>query len=408
MRRASIRLAVVIGVVLGLQALGPIVQAVSLPACTTDSTPTGPTFIVSGPCGTYGVVPTRQQAATGATLDVVVDYMVHAPAGPAKALLILFTGGQGNAGIAVESGQLVAGRNFLVRSAQLFAESGFLVVTIDRPEPLPMVPYDQYRISPAHAQDIVAVMNATNSGGLSVFLVGTSRGTLSTTAQHALGAGSMLSSPVTSSPGVALYIGAPGYPLLAPESVAVPVHVMAHRLDACLVSTPADAELLHERFRKAGVDSRLDRVQGGFDLAGQEVDGIEVDPCDALTHHGFLGMESAAVREIVKRTDQLLNQLGRFPGNRRPVAGAGSLQTAPGSPVQVDLAALATDPDGNILQYFIPHEATARGGTLSLAGTVVVYSPPAGTDFTDGFVYGVKDGRGGVAVAVVTVGVGLP
>lgn len=410
MRITSVRLAAVIGAVLLLQLLGPPVQAVSLPECTTDSTPTGPTFISSAPCGTYGAaVPTRQQSAAGTALDVTVDYMVHTPAGNPKAMVILFMGAQGQAGIEMQNGQLVvASRNFLLRSAQLFADLGYLVVGIDAPDPPPVGPsptYDLYRISARHAEDIVTVMNTVNAANLPVFLAGTSRGTLSVVAQDLLGIGSMLSSPVTAPSGAALYLGKPGYPTLAPQSVGVPVHVMAHRQDGCFVTPSSGAELLHDLFKSAGVDSRLDRLQGGFDLTGQEVDGVLIDACDNVTYHGYLGMENAAIREIAKRMDQILSQLNRFPGNHRPSAATGSANISPGGTLQFDLSGLATDPDGDSLEFFLPHNTSSRAGgdNLSLVGSMVTYVPPAGSNFTDGFVYGIRDGRGGVAVGIVRV-----
>ncbi|HEX2930846.1 MAG TPA: hypothetical protein VHV54_14080 [Candidatus Binatia bacterium] len=110
----------------------------SFPECTTDSRD-GSNIIRSAPCGVYGKVNSRQTVgATGTVLDITVDYMVHLPAGAPKALVLLFSGSSGEAGIQGDDTTHVvtqAGNNFLVRSAQLFAEAGYMAVTIDRPIP---------------------------------------------------------------------------------------------------------------------------------------------------------------------------------------------------------------------------------------------------------------------------------
>src|SRR4030095_9433762 len=180
-------------------------RSVSLPECVADSQDAN-NIIRSAPCGVYGKVNSRQTVgATGTVLDIAVDYMVHLPSGAPKAIVMLFSGSSGNAGIVGDDTTHVvtqAGNNFLVRSAQLFAEAGYMTVTIDRPDPGPSDSYDQYRISPRHATDIVTVLLEVNelyqASHLDVFLAGTSRGALSVIGQNNLGIGSSLSSPVNS------------------------------------------------------------------------------------------------------------------------------------------------------------------------------------------------------------------
>jgi hypothetical protein len=374
------------------------------PACITDSRQTPLIIINSAPCGTYGIITTRRALINGAEGDVTVQFMVHRPAGAPRALVVLFAGGNMTTGITGDptTGQvLTAGRNFLVRSAALFAKHGFLTLTLDRPSngPLPNPEFDLYRTSAAHAHDIVAVTSSVNRANLDVFLAGTSRGTLSVVAQHMLGIGSMLSSPVTSPAGAALYIGHPGTPNLQPGFVQVPVQVLFHGQDACPVTTPANAVALHTQFLLAGVDSRLDMLLGGFDLTG--TDGI--DACDALTFHGFLGIENAAVRRIARRMEGILTRIqAGFPKNHRPRARAVTLATSVGSPVSVDLSRLVVDPDHDRLTFSLPYAISTRGAPIGLAGTVATYQP-AQAGITDGFVYVVSDGRRGVSAAVVTV-----
>jgi Bacterial Ig domain len=61
------------------------------------------------------------------------------------------------------------------------------------------------------------------------------------------------------------------------------------------------------------------------------------------------------------------------------------------------------------LTYSLPHPTSNRGGTLSLNGALVEYTPPAGfTNRTDGFVFQVSDGKGGKTNGVILVAVGVP
>ncbi len=401
------------GAVLMLATLGLGVHAASLPECTTDSQPS-PLFIIgSAPCGTYGIVVTRREAVNQVETDVSVQYMVHTSSGlpRPKALVVLFPGGAGDAGITGDpaTGQVfTANNNFLVRSAQLFAERGYQAVTIDRPSVLQLTPegVGQYKISARYAQDIVTLIARTNQANLDVFLAGTSMGTLSVVAQWMFGIGSMLSSPVTVGPPGPFFIGPSGVPSLQPSFVRVPVHVMAHAMDGCSATSPAGASALHLQFLAAGVSSEFDLLSGGFDQSSDPT----VGPCGARAYHGFLGIENAAVSEITARMDAILQSLAaRFPKNRRPVARFARLQTNVRLPAVINLRALTNDPDGDRLTFFLPYATSSRGATISMTGSLATYWPNQ-AGITDGFVYVVSDGRGGVSAGVVVVEVssGLP
>ena len=386
--------------------------AVSLAECITNSQDAS-NIIRSAPCGIYGIVNSRQSNnATGTTLDITVEYMVHLPLGTPKATVVLFAGGNGDTGIAGNDATGVvtnAGNNFLVRSAQLFADAGFLTVTIDRPQPIPSDDYDQYRVSPRHANDIVAVLLEVNTlydaSQLDVFLAGTSRGALSVVAQNSLGIGSLLSSPVNSA-NDGLWVGSDSpHPRLVPSFVTVPVHVLAHSQDGCSVSTPANSKKLHNDFHAAGVEAFFNSVDGGF--------VVDADPCNATTFHGFLGIERTAVKKTSDRMEYFLKKQSKVaPGNSKPalIANAPSLvSTATDTPVAIDLAGLALDANNDPLTYLLPHAASNRGGSLSLNGSTVEYTPPLGfTNRTDGFVFQIADGKGGKSNGVILIAVGVP
>lgn len=230
---------------------------------------------------------------------VMMDYMVHTSDSSPKALLILIAGGQLNAQIEgiVGSQATYASGNFLVRSAHLFAKQGYKVVTIDRPNDyLGFLTetgtkgrdLDSYRISTKHFQDLEAIIAAENTNpGLPVVIAGTSRGTISAVAQANLANYIILTAPLTSGKGSP--IGTTG--VLASNLGSKPVYMVWHERDDCVVSTPADENIL------AGNISNVTayKVSGGIDhpelssrTSNQGCDG-------GKTHHGFLGIESCVV-----------------------------------------------------------------------------------------------------------------
>lgn len=381
--------------------------AVSLAECITNSQDAN-NIIRSAPCGIYGIVNTRQENAVGATLDVTVQYMVHVPVGEPKAVVMLFAGGNGDTGIQGNdaTGEVThAGNNFLVRSAQLFSEDGFLAVTIDRPSTtvgLSNADFDLYRVSPRHAHDIAAVLSEVNAlfgtAQLDLFLAGTSRGAISVVAQNMLGIGSMLSSAVTSPSGNNLWVGSTStQPRLVPEFVDVPAQVLAHEGDGCFVSTPANSAILHSDLIDAGASSVFNQLNGGFI--------VDPDPCQAKTLHGFLGIENAAVDTITDRMNGILAVNDKLhPGNHKPRARNARFRTHGGVPILINLAALTSDPDGNFLFHSLPHNASSRGAKLLKFGPFVLYIPPASlSNVLDGFVYTAADGKGGKSIGIVAV-----
>ncbi len=396
-----------VGFLIGASTIGDG-RAASLPECVVNSQDAG-NIINSAPCGVYGIVSTRQENGVGSDLDVTVQYMVHPPMGAPKAVVMLFSGGAGGTGITPDGmgGVATAGNNFLVRSAQLFAEFGFLTVTIDRPsttQGFSNAEFDQYRVGPAHAQDIVSVLAAVakqyGTEHLNVFLAGTSRGTISAAAQNMLGVGAMFSSPVTSAGGNPqnLWIGSTAtHPRLKPDFVTVPVQVLAHKQDGCAVTQPVNAVKLHDDFLAAGVPSALNGVIGGFEL--------DADPCNALTYHGYLGVERDAVKKVARRMVEILEKIKlNFPGNLKPKAFNAKVATSANTPLTINLDSLTFDANGDALRFSLPHDSSSRGGALQLRGSFVRYWPPARqSNIVDGFVYRVSDGKGGTSNGVIRV-----
>lgn len=232
---------------------------------------------------------------------VTMRYLALAPDGPAKAAVILFPGGQGVANIPDHPEPNWAERgNFLVRARELFRQRGLFVAVIDAPsDHKGEAGLGAFRIAPDHAEDIgQAIADIRGrSPGIPVWLVGTSRGTISAVNAAArlkpprAADGLVLTSTLTGRapgksprPGVAetvydLDLGA----------IRQPTLIVYHRADACSRTSPGDVPGLQ---RKLSAAARTETVA---------IDGGAVpqsDGCGPLDAHGFLGREPEAVAAI--------------------------------------------------------------------------------------------------------------
>jgi hypothetical protein len=250
-------------------------------------------------------------APAGAQADAVVDvavrpgvtqrYLALAPQGPPKAAAILFTGGQGVANIPDRPDPDWARQgNFLVRSRELFRGHGLFVAVIDAPSDRKGPGgLGAYRIAREHAEDIAHVIADVRkrSAGVPVWLIGTSRGTISAANAAArlkpprAADGLVLTSTLTGKapgrsarPGVAETVH--DFDLAA---VRVPVLLVYHRDDACYRTPPGDVPGLQEKFSAAPRTAAI-AISGG--------DPPRSEPCEALAAHGFLGREAEAVEAI--------------------------------------------------------------------------------------------------------------
>lgn len=203
----------------------------------------------------------------------------------ARATVVLLMGGGGGIGL---KGGVPRSQNFLVRSREHFAASGFNVAVVDRPtdtEDLDFV----FRISSEHIQDLRQVVSTLKKDtGLPVWLVGTSRGTISAAAGAiAFGneelAGIVLTSSVTSVKRTGVV------PAQKLDAIRIPVLVLHHELDACAVTKPNEVSLITGGLKNAPVKKQI-MVSGGASPEG--------NPCEALHWHGFVGMEKEAVEII--------------------------------------------------------------------------------------------------------------
>ena len=206
----------------------------------------------------------------------------------AQATVILLPGGAGGMGRVGTDGW-PDGANFLVRSAQLFAAQGVNVAVMARPSDMNDMDYP-FRVSAAHVDDIrKVVQQAKERWNVPVWLVGTSRGTVSGTAaviamrDEGLIAGLVLTSSVTAG----RVTGAvPGQAL---DKINIPVLVVHHTQDACKICIPSQAKTIEPKLSGSPAHATL-MLDGGENPSG--------DPCEALHYHGFIGMEAQAVQQI--------------------------------------------------------------------------------------------------------------
>jgi pimeloyl-ACP methyl ester carboxylesterase len=215
--------------------------------------------------------------------------LVLSPAEP-KAAVVLFAGGHGGLQLSPNGSMKWGERNFLVRSRQLFADQGLLVVVVDAPSDRQTPPFLQgLRQKPEHATDIKAVIGwLRETSQVPVWLIGTSRGTQSVAylATELTGAdgpdGIVLTSTILSDNN-----GRP-VPAMPLARIRVPVLVVHHEQDGCRACAYADIPALMNQLGSAPKRQLLS-FKGG-DNQG--------DPCEALAFHGFHGLE----RDVVQQT----------------------------------------------------------------------------------------------------------
>lgn len=215
--------------------------------------------------------------------------LVLAPPAP-RAAVILFAGGHGGLQIGGD-GTLGWGKgNFLVRSRQLFADHGMMVVVVDAPSDRQQAPFlSGSRQTADHVADITAVVAWVRAQAkIPVWLVGTSRGTqsvgyLGTEMTGADGPDGIVltSTIVRDNKGRAV----PAMPL---AKLRMPVLVVYHESDGCNACPSAAVPALMEKL-SGSPRKQLITITGGENRG---------DPCEAFAFHGFNGRERDVVGQI--------------------------------------------------------------------------------------------------------------
>lgn len=213
----------------------------------------------------------------GAHLPMYVMSNPHA-----VATLILLPGGEAGTGKMIDD-KPTSG-NFLARSRDIFFNENFNVVVIFRASDLAKLDYS-YRVR-EHVAEIAKVINFSKEKFQKpIWLVGTSRGTVSgTAAAIALGEtavqGLVLASSVTNNK-----IGAINTQSIG--ELKIPVLVVHHKYDACKICDPYEASLITSGLTSAPV-KKFVLIEGGAKPEG--------DPCAAKHWHGFINYEKETVK----------------------------------------------------------------------------------------------------------------
>jgi pimeloyl-ACP methyl ester carboxylesterase len=233
---------------------------------------------VAGSYEAIEIVPTRP--------DVTVRLLVmKANAKPSTALL-LFPGADGAKHFGERDGRFWTSNNFLLRSARDFVAAGFVVVALDVPSDQSNGMPDRFRTSSRHAEDVRKIITYLKEKHRisSLYLVGTSKGTLSATYLA-----SMFDDPAIE--GVILTAVYPPSECAGIDltEIDIPVLIIHHLYDECRATPIQGAVELKKRLTES---PRVDIVVvTGGSLAAST-------PCNALSNHGFFGTEMPVVQVI--------------------------------------------------------------------------------------------------------------
>lgn len=213
---------------------------------------------------------------------------VVAPDAKPWAIAILYVGGEGNIELK-PSGPTNERGNFLLRIRGQLRDAGVLLIYPDTPSD--KRGYGNFRANPRHAEDARAIVAwAHKQGTAPVFVIGTSRGSISTAyiASH-IGsesiAGIILTSSVTRT---SRKFGAIDSDMLA--GIRAPALVMANTGDRCDVSPPGDVPFLLDRLKNAPRKNST-ILSGGKPAVS--------DDCEGKSGHGFYGLEDKAAKTMV-------------------------------------------------------------------------------------------------------------
>lgn len=230
-------------------------------------------------------------ARSGYSISGLVTHLQDAKA--LKYGIALFPGHPGIMRLRAENGQpqFELRGNFLVRSRRHWLDTETLVVVVDAPSDQ-WATFDQlFRESPRYGADVAALLKevASRFGVEDWTFIGTSEGSVS--AFHAARMNPALARRVilTSSMFQASRNG-PGLSAVTWEDLSSPLLWVHHEDDPCRFTSYRDARRFAEKSR-----SPLLTVRGGGPWRGEA--------CQALTAHGYAGIESetvAAMRSWVK------------------------------------------------------------------------------------------------------------
>ena len=161
----------------------------------------------------------------------------------------------------------------------------------------------------------------------------------------------------------------------------------------------------------AGVDYYY-RAFGGSENRWGDYSGTALDPSDEKEFWIFneYALTRGSILSSYPTEDgRWGTRWASFKFNNNPVPVEDPITRAGTQGVKVSkttLLANDTDPDGDTLTISSVSSTSANGGTVSVSGNWIFYTPPSGSTDPDSFTYTVSDGQGGTQTG--TVGITLP
>ncbi|MBI2978720.1 MAG: alpha/beta hydrolase [Rhodospirillales bacterium] len=205
--------------------------------------------------------------------------------------VVLFAGGDGGLEMS-KAGEIhnLKG-NFLLRTRRHFRSHGANTVVIDAPSDRHSL--REFRDTEGHARDVGAVIRHLKATlKLPVWVIGTSNGTTS-----AANAGVRLAATADRPDGVVLTSTrmattaiATGVPDLDLARITGPVLIAHHKSDSCFVTPPE---------RMPGLQAALKNAKPVKVLWYEGGSGIKGDACEAYHYHGFRGIETTVIADIM-------------------------------------------------------------------------------------------------------------
>ena len=246
-------------------------------------------YAVAALFGLAGVCTIAQAAEEIVTLttrpDVTLSYLLTQNGDETRRFVaILFSGGAGNINLRRrDDGQFTGSENFLIRSRELFVKSGIATAAVDGPSDMSSMT-DGFRMSDKHAVDIALVVKDLRNRfpQAKLFLVGTSRGTVSA-AYNGLALGGTVDGVALTSSVFNTSRAGGGVSGVDFSQVRAPLLFVHHREDNCNVCPYGGAARLADRYPLISVSGGLPPQSG---------------PCDPLSQHGYFGKEAETVAAI--------------------------------------------------------------------------------------------------------------
>lgn len=231
-------------------------------------------------------IPTRPGKSVRALLDV--------PPSPVGSVILL-AGGHGNLNIAIDGHIGWGAGNQLVRTRRAYARAGFATLTPDIAADFKdgQEAREDYRTTADHGRDVGHLVEHMRKIARPVYVVGTSRGALSTANVAVRTAGAQRPDAIVITSGVLLRVRSDKqsvHPSVANLGrITMPVLLLHHANDQC-IATPASQV---SRFKPLLTGAKtVDTIMMSGGSAGTG------DPCQARSHHGFLGQDEEVVAKV--------------------------------------------------------------------------------------------------------------